>query len=195
MRHCFQLLRRSPVYGSTEQQKCLFYPLRTDRSPRTRPSTADVCGAWPSQPWRTFDAGRRGTGTHSAREPGNIPYSRISDRRSRLETEAGIIPPGRFLPCWSGCEILQTWCSLLVPYQWPPAFSEIIVAFLISHISDFYIYFSFSCLKPISTLCNIRLKCPSLLALICSNKTKWLHPDKATAHKTQESYFSEKSRR
>ena len=34
-------------------------------------------------------------------------------------------------------------------------FSEIIVALLLSYISDFYIYFSFSCVKPISTKINI----------------------------------------
>ena len=32
-------------------------------------------------------------------------------------------------------------------------FSEIIVALLLSYISDFCIYFSFSCVKPISTFC------------------------------------------
>ena len=36
------------------------------------------------------------------------------------------------------------------------AFSEIIVALLLSYISDFYIYFSFSCVKPISTFQNKR---------------------------------------
>ena len=34
------------------------------------------------------------------------------------------------------------------------AFSEVIVALLLSYISDFCIYFSFSCVKPISTFYN-----------------------------------------